>query len=354
MSKKKTERRSLRMNEISAGINLIEDANIDSVRQQIQAIENFQAIVNQTLKKDQDFGVIPGTNKPTLLKPGAEKIIMLMGLESNYEVVEKVEDYEKGFFAYTVKSSLIKNGQLITEGFGSANTKENRYQLKEWDDELKKKIWKGKYQDPFTLANTVLKMAKKRAQVDATLTVGSLSNVFTQDMEDLKGFAQSEQVETLNETDAVNMVVTFGKHKGKTLGDIAKEDESYLDWLVKNAKQEAMKKAAYMVLYPEEKKESKPADENLITKEQEDEILNLVNVLGQAVGKTPDEVLSAYGAKELDKFARDTADQFIDTLGNAINKYMPKHDEQTQLFDDKNIGSAANNQSAKPITWGQA
>lgn len=340
------------MNEISAGINLIENANIDSVRQQIQAIENFQAIVNQTLKKDQDFGVIPGTNKPTLLKPGAEKIIMLMGLESNYEIVEKVEDYNKGFFAYTVKSSLIKNGQLITEGFGSANTKENRYQLKEWDDELKKKVWKGQYQDPFTLANTVLKMAKKRAQVDATLTVGSLSNVFTQDIEDLKDFTQQEQTENLNEVDAVNMVVTFGKHKGRTLGEIVKEDESYLDWLVKNAKQESMKKAAHMVLYPTDKKEQSPVNENLITKEQEDEILNLVNVLGQAVGKSPDEVLLAYGANELDKFPRNTADEFIKTLGNAINKHMPKHEEQTEFFDDRKINSNQDNNN-KSIPWGQ-
>jgi hypothetical protein len=36
----------------------------------------------------------------------------------------------------------------------------------------------------FTIANTVLKMAKKRAMVDAVLIVASLSNIFTQDMED--------------------------------------------------------------------------------------------------------------------------------------------------------------------------
>lgn len=338
------------MNEISAGINLIEGANIEKVRGQIEAIENFQLIVNQTLKKDQDFGVIPGTNKPTLLKPGAEKIIMLMGLESQYEIVEKVEDYDKGFFAYTVKSSLIKNGQLITEGFGSANTKENRYQLKEWNDELKKKVWNGKFQDPYTLANTVLKMAKKRAQVDATLTVGSLSNVFTQDMEDLKGFAEQEHTENLNKADALNMVVSFGKHKGRTLGEIVKEDESYLDWLVKNAKQESMKKAAYMVLYPDDKKQSDNVPE-LITKEQEDEIMNLVNVLGQAVGKSPDEVLIAYGAQNLDKFDKQTANDFIVSLGNAINKHMPPvQEEQTQLFDDRKID---NTDTKKTINWGQ-
>jgi protein tyrosine phosphatase len=58
---------------------------------------------------------------------------------------------------------------LITEGLGSCNTKERKY--------IK--------QDPYTMDNTVLKMAKKRAFVDATLLVGSLSDLFTQDIEDM-------------------------------------------------------------------------------------------------------------------------------------------------------------------------
>jgi len=58
---------------------------------------------------------------------------------------------------------------LITEGMGSCSTKEKRY----------------KNQDAFTLDNTVLKMAKKRALVDAALTVGSLSDIFTQDLDDI-------------------------------------------------------------------------------------------------------------------------------------------------------------------------
>ena len=49
-------------------------------------------------------------------------------------------------------------------------------------------------QDAFTLANTVLKMARKRALVDAALTVGSLSDVFTQDLEDMEGIAIEEPV----------------------------------------------------------------------------------------------------------------------------------------------------------------
>jgi len=70
---------------------------------------------------------------------------------------------------------------LLLKGFGAANTKERKY--------LK--------QDPYTIDNTVLKIAKKRALIDAVLLVASLSEVFTQDIEDmdLKGnqLPQNEQ-----------------------------------------------------------------------------------------------------------------------------------------------------------------
>jgi hypothetical protein len=41
-------------------------------------------------------------------------------------------------------------------------------------------------EDIFSQVNTLVKMAKKRALVDATLSAGRLSNVFTQDIEDME------------------------------------------------------------------------------------------------------------------------------------------------------------------------
>lgn len=153
-------------------ISLIDNVNLQQVSATMQKISQFQTVVKNTLKEGHDYGVIPGTSsKPTLLKPGAEKILMLMGLTSEYDVIEKVQDYENGFFAFTVKCTLYRGDLKITEGVGHANTREKRYTS-------------GKQQDPYTLANTVLKMAKKRAQVDAVLTVASLSDIFTQDLED--------------------------------------------------------------------------------------------------------------------------------------------------------------------------
>lgn len=130
----------------------------------------FQELMRDQLQEGKDYGAIPGAgDRKVLLKPGAEKITVLLGLRSRFEIVGKVEDFEAGFFAYMVRCSLVAgNGETITEGLGQANTKERKYSR----------------QDPYTLANTVLKMARKRALVDAALTVGSLSDIFTQDLED--------------------------------------------------------------------------------------------------------------------------------------------------------------------------
>jgi hypothetical protein len=132
-------------------------------------ITQFQQVIQKTLHQGHDFGIIPGTDKPTLLKPGAEKILMMMGLRSEFEIVDSTRDFEKGFFQYQVRCRLLKGDMVITEGLGACNTRERKY--------LK--------MDPYTMDNTVLKMAKKRALVDAALLVASLSDVFTQDLEDM-------------------------------------------------------------------------------------------------------------------------------------------------------------------------
>ena len=188
---------AIEQREITA-LSIVDGLNVNLVAQTMQKIVQFQSIVHQALKDGHDFGVIPGT----------EKILMLMGLTSEYEIIEKIQNYETGFFAFTVKCTLSKGMAKVTEGFGHANTKEARY-TNRWVTEkkipegidkanLKTREKESKFKegdfymeyliensDGFTLANTVLKMAKKRSQVDATLTVASLSDLFTQDLEDL-------------------------------------------------------------------------------------------------------------------------------------------------------------------------
>ena len=60
------------------------------------AVERFNLLVEfvrTVMRKDIDFGIIPGTSKPTLLKPGSEKLCTLFGLTSRFQLIEKVEDW---------------------------------------------------------------------------------------------------------------------------------------------------------------------------------------------------------------------------------------------------------------------
>lgn len=249
------------MSNMMEALSVLGDIEISQVSEQVRKIKQFQQVVNKTLSNNQDYGVIPGTQKPTLLKPGAEKILMLLGLSSEYNVIEKVEDWDKGIFAYTVKCQLLKGSQLITEGIGSCNSKEDKYRYRwvyekdipsQYDKETLKKNNYGKYRidndEIYSVVNTILKMAKKRAQIDATLTVASLSDVFTQDMEDMRSYIESEKVETMDNNTAENIKLTFGKHKGKTLGEMIVEAPDYLDWLMKQDRTAPELKAAIKLL----------------------------------------------------------------------------------------------------------
>lgn len=192
-------------------------------RRDIAAINRFQDIVHANMKSGQDYGVIPGTKKPTLLKPGAEKIAKLLGLADLYEIVDRQENWQTGFFRYLVKCKLVsvRNDITISEGLGECNSLESKYRWR-WvfPDDVpenidkqkilkrtgKRRDGKGTYtqyrlenEDIYSQVNTILKMAKKRALVDAALSAGRLSEVFTQDVEDLPdlGDAPSDKAEAV-------------------------------------------------------------------------------------------------------------------------------------------------------------
>ncbi|PMC35511.1 hypothetical protein CJ195_19080 [Bacillus sp. UMB0899] len=133
-------------------------------------IEDLQAFVDDVMVKGIDYGLINGFSKPTLLKPGAEKLCDVFGFSKTVEVVNRIENWDAGIFAYEVKLTLSRkdNGVIEAEGIGSCNTKEIAFQQ----------------QDPYTIVNTVLKMAKKRALIDAVLVATRSSGIFTQDIED--------------------------------------------------------------------------------------------------------------------------------------------------------------------------
>ena len=142
---------------------------------------NYKLVIGNTetlLKRDIDFGTIPGTTRPSLYKSGAEAIAMGYGLLQHYELISQVEDTNTPFFMYTVKCSLCKvvNGQeyVFSSAYGSANTREKR---------------NGR-NDAYNAANSTLKMAQKRALTSAAIAVSGLSSAFTMDVEDM-GFSKT-------------------------------------------------------------------------------------------------------------------------------------------------------------------
>lgn len=201
----------------------IQESNFDlptkeQAARKLAAIREFQSLVRETFKEGHDYGTIPGTPKPTLYKPGAEKTAKLLSLSDHYEVTQRVEDWDKPFFFYEVRCSLKVMGtdSVFSEGLGSCNSMESKYRYRwiyksEAEDlgidvsKLRKKTFKGKsgsyvkYQveneDIYSQVNTVLKMAKKRALVDAALSAGRLSDLFTQDAEDLADENDEQQQE---------------------------------------------------------------------------------------------------------------------------------------------------------------
>ena len=170
------------------------------------------AFTKELMTEGKDYGVIPGTgNKPTLLKPGAEKLCSLFGLFPDFETLDKITDFENGLFFYRVKCTLYRNGVPVASGVGSCNSKEKKYRYryiyenKATEEEKAKavsvetksgrygkyKVYKVENSEPFELVNTIDKMAQKRAMVAATLIGANASEFYTQDIEDM-GFVNGD------------------------------------------------------------------------------------------------------------------------------------------------------------------
>lgn len=242
-------------------ISLIDEMDVGLVKKTIDKIAAFQAVVQQTLRREHDYGIIPGTIKPTLLKPGGEKICMMLGVNPEYEMMDHVQDYERGFFAYIIRCTLKKGARNVAQGLGNCNSFEKKYRwinsdiipagiepedVRQFIDKYGRLRYKVPNPDPCDLTNTILKIAKKRAFIDAVLQVASLSEIFTQDIEEMQEFVNQEEsvsAESMLPKEAAAIKINFGKYKNRTLKEIYKEDPNYFDWIALNSKDQLIKKA---------------------------------------------------------------------------------------------------------------
>jgi hypothetical protein len=166
----------------------------------VEAHKEVSALITSALEKDRDYGTVPGTNKPTLLKPGAERLALAFGAVPKYAIIEQEREHDRvvpwtkqkkvwankfkgdreftlqaesgeslGLYRYVVRCTLIQRETdiVLGEGIASCSTLESKY-----------------IDRPRDCENTTLKMAQKRAFVAAVLNAFALSDRFTQDMEE--------------------------------------------------------------------------------------------------------------------------------------------------------------------------
>lgn len=194
----------------------------------------IHAILKEVMQEDQHYGKIPGTDKPTLLKAGAEKLCLTFRLDPQYEIEQQKDG---AHLTIVSKCTLyhIPSGQRFGSGMGSCSTKESKYAYrkasrrcphcgseaiikgKDFKNDGKPTGWicyakKGgcgaKFldgdksveeqatgrvpnEDIADTYNTVLKMANKRSLVAAVLNTTAASDIFTQDIEDMPAFTES-------------------------------------------------------------------------------------------------------------------------------------------------------------------
>jgi hypothetical protein len=209
-----------------------------SVNEAVEQVEMKREFMKRVMRRDEHYGVIPGTPKPTLLKPGAELLLSSMGLHPEYEdSAPPVEDvtgadhggepfilYRRDCLIYRQTGPHSDDRMLVAKASGICSSWEEKYRYR--DSSLncpncgKGTVIKGKEEygggwicfkkkggcgakfanaDPkitaqsvgkvanpniSDLLNTILKMADKRALVAATLLATGCSDLFTQDMED--------------------------------------------------------------------------------------------------------------------------------------------------------------------------
>jgi hypothetical protein len=196
----------------------------------IAQVKLIQSVMRDIMIQDTHYGVIPGTGtKPTLLKAGAEKLLLTFRLDPQYE---STEHFFGDHLLVRSKCTLYHqtSGRRMGSGEGSCSTKESKYAYRQGKRVCpncgKEAIIKGKEQygggwlcwkkkegcgaqwpdgataiegqsvdrvaneDLADQYNTVLKMANKRSLIAAVLNVTAASDIFTQDVEDLPEFTK--------------------------------------------------------------------------------------------------------------------------------------------------------------------
>lgn len=173
---------------------LISNVQNQDLVSRAKSFNDFKDFIRAELKDGIDFGMIPKVDKPCLFKAGGEKTQMLLGLTPQYKLIHRefipnqkheykawndtTRKYEtkesiRNYYSWEWSCELWYGDVKVGEGVGACNSEERKY-VSQYD----------KGESPNSLANTIMKISKKRAFMDAILGVSGLSDIFTQDLEE--------------------------------------------------------------------------------------------------------------------------------------------------------------------------
>ena len=179
---------------------VIEQKHLPMTAADVRAHVNLiQEVMQSVMKDGTHFGKIPGTPKPSLWKAGAEKIAQTFHIAVSYRT-DELPTPNGVRYRVTAIGTHQMSGVVMGEGVGECSSNEEKYKwrkansAKEFDatpENMRRTKYGKDYEtkqvrtEPADVANTILKMACKRAQVAMTLNVTAASDIFTQDIEDL-------------------------------------------------------------------------------------------------------------------------------------------------------------------------
>ena len=166
-------------------------------------VNRVQEVMKAVMIRETHYGVIPGSKKPSLFKPGAEVLCVTFRVAPSYKI-EDLSNEDCARYRVTCVGTHQTSLTVLGEGVGECSSNEEKYKWRRavCTDEfeatpisrrsIKYSVYNGKTQttsqvrtEPADIANNVLKMAAKRAQVAMTLNITGASDCFTQDIEDL-------------------------------------------------------------------------------------------------------------------------------------------------------------------------
>jgi hypothetical protein len=153
--------------------------------------EWVRSVTKAALTEGVDYGVIPGTPRPSLLKPGAEMLLLAAGL--GFQITKIDDDDARHHRGVTYRCSVHRGDFVVAECDGYAGYDESRFFISAEDAERREREYAEhdkrppkpakmvEYKAPW---NSLIKMAQKRALVGAALNAVAGSGLFSQDLED--------------------------------------------------------------------------------------------------------------------------------------------------------------------------